>query len=219
MTITGTHYDLLGVTRAATAPELKAAYRRLMRSHHPDLAGASGAAMSQRVNAAYTVLSDPAARRDYDYEIREPVPAETGAPAPQPAPEPAEAPAPLPPQPTATAARRHPMTIPLVLIALAATALFALVAGWTGPSVPSGIRLGLIVVAAAALRLISGRCRIISRLVLTFGGLIGPLGLLGWEPFASLAAQTAPMALLAMTVLGPLIWGARRAWQIRSTED
>ena len=219
MTMTGTQYDLLGVSRAATAPELKAAYRRLMRSCHPDLAGAGGAAMSQRVNAAYTVLSDPAARRDYDYEIREPVPAETGAPAPQPAPGPAEAPAPPPPQLTATSARRHPMTIPLVLTAVAAAALFALVAGWTGPSVPSGIRLGLIGVAAAALRLISGRRRIISRLVLTFGGLIGPLSLLGWEPFAGLAAQTAPAALIAMTVLGPLIWGTRRTWRRRSTEE
>ena len=215
MTMTGTQYDLLGVSRAATAPELKAAYRRLMRSCHPDLAGAGGAAMSQRVNAAYTVLSDPAARRDYDFEIREPAAPERTAPVPQPS-----SGTPTPQEHAAkTATGRHPLTVPVVLTALAAAALFALVAEWMNPSMPaSGARLGLLVVAVAALRLISGRRRIVSRLVLTFGGLIGPLGLLGWAPFATLAAQTAPLALLAMTVLGPLIWGARRAWRMLSTE-
>jgi curved DNA-binding protein len=62
------YYKVLGVARKASAKEIKAAYRRLARQHHPDLN--KGSAEAERrfkeVNEAYEVLSDPEKRRRYD---------------------------------------------------------------------------------------------------------------------------------------------------------
>ncbi|MFP5322691.1 MAG: J domain-containing protein [Acidimicrobiia bacterium] len=67
------HYEELGVAPTATPAEIRAAYVALARRHHPDrLAGRDegertlGAARMARVNAAWTVLSDPAKRAAYD---------------------------------------------------------------------------------------------------------------------------------------------------------
>lgn len=67
------HYDELGVAPTASAAEIRAAYVALARQHHPDRMGASSdvvraesAARMARVNAAWTVLSDPARRASYD---------------------------------------------------------------------------------------------------------------------------------------------------------
>jgi DnaJ domain len=61
-----THYELLCVSPTATADEIRAAYRRLIRMYHPDVAGAAGAAMTLRLNAAQSALLDPTARSQYD---------------------------------------------------------------------------------------------------------------------------------------------------------
>lgn len=61
------HYATLGVTRNATPEEIKRAYRRLAREHHPDANrdDAAGERFKQ-VSHAYEVLSDPAKRERYD---------------------------------------------------------------------------------------------------------------------------------------------------------
>lgn len=63
-----TLYETLGVSRGASPDELKQAWRRLARLHHPDRnPGDPGAAERlAAINAAYTVLSDPTKRRAYD---------------------------------------------------------------------------------------------------------------------------------------------------------
>jgi len=70
----GSHYEVLGVSVAATAEEIKSAYRRLVKYHHPDslLAKKDGAAAERirQINAAYAVLKDPQARREYDRQLR-----------------------------------------------------------------------------------------------------------------------------------------------------
>lgn len=60
-------YAILGVARAATADDIRAAYRRLVRTLHPDVNKAADAqARFTEVQEAYDVLSDPEKRRLYD---------------------------------------------------------------------------------------------------------------------------------------------------------
>ena len=63
-----TLYDALQLPRAASLDEVRAAYRRLAREHHPDRAGADGVAMT-RINQAYEVLSNPERRARYDHSL------------------------------------------------------------------------------------------------------------------------------------------------------
>ena len=64
-----THYDVLGVPSSASADEVKRAYHRRAREHHPDVhVGSSGDPMVE-VNVAWAVLGDPVRRRTYDREL------------------------------------------------------------------------------------------------------------------------------------------------------
>jgi DnaJ-class molecular chaperone len=62
------YYKTLGVDRKASDKEIKQAYRRLARKHHPDLNPDDKQAESRfkEINAAYQVLSDPEKRKKYD---------------------------------------------------------------------------------------------------------------------------------------------------------
>lgn len=62
-----THYQVLGVSANFTSKELRSAFRRLARMHHPDRSKASDAAdrFIEIVNA-YEVLNDPDRRESYE---------------------------------------------------------------------------------------------------------------------------------------------------------
>ncbi|KAL3527216.1 hypothetical protein ACH5RR_011872 [Cinchona calisaya] len=66
-------YDVLGIPRGATSDEIKAAYRRLAKGCHPDVAAidekSSFADEFIKVHAAYSTLSDPDKRADYDRRL------------------------------------------------------------------------------------------------------------------------------------------------------
>ena len=61
-------YQTLGVARAASAEDIKLAFRKLARVHHPDVAKdkVAGETKFKEINEAYEVLSDPEKRRRYD---------------------------------------------------------------------------------------------------------------------------------------------------------
>ena len=60
-------YGELGISREADNNEIKSAYRRLARQHHPDVNPDPAAAHRfARLNEAYHILSDPARRIWYD---------------------------------------------------------------------------------------------------------------------------------------------------------
>jgi curved DNA-binding protein len=62
------YYNILGVNRAATEKDIKTAYRRLARQHHPDVNPGNKAAEEKfkEINEAYEVLSDAEKRKKYD---------------------------------------------------------------------------------------------------------------------------------------------------------
>jgi formylglycine-generating enzyme required for sulfatase activity len=84
------YYELLDVAPSASAEEIKSAYRIQAQLHHPDrLHGANDKVRQyaeerlKKINAAYSVLSDTAKRRDYDLRLRQ-----NARPAPEEAPQP-----------------------------------------------------------------------------------------------------------------------------------
>jgi DnaJ-class molecular chaperone len=62
------YYSTLGVAKTATDKELKQAFRKLARKHHPDVNPGDKSAESKfkEINEAYEVLGDPAKRKKYD---------------------------------------------------------------------------------------------------------------------------------------------------------
>src|SRR5258706_10660499 len=62
------YYSTLGVAKTAAEKEIKQAYRKLARKHHPDVNpnDKSAEAKFKALNEAYEVLGDPAKRKKYD---------------------------------------------------------------------------------------------------------------------------------------------------------
>lgn len=60
-------YEVLGVNKSASDAEIKSAYRKLARAHHPDIDKSAGAAERfKEISEAYQVLSDSGKRKTYD---------------------------------------------------------------------------------------------------------------------------------------------------------
>src|SRR5579864_987720 len=62
------YYAVLGVPRTASEKEIKTAYRKLARKHHPDVnpGDKKSENLFKEIGEAYSVLSDPEKRKKYD---------------------------------------------------------------------------------------------------------------------------------------------------------
>ncbi|MEP7201044.1 MAG: DnaJ domain-containing protein [Ilumatobacteraceae bacterium] len=67
-----THYEVLGIDRTASTSQVRAAFRRQARAHHPDTSRSGSAESLTPVNEAWRVLGDPALRRAYDRSLDAP---------------------------------------------------------------------------------------------------------------------------------------------------
>ena len=67
------YYAALGVPRDANAEQIKKAYRKLARQHHPDVSKTPGTdAKFKEIGEAYATLKDPEKRAAYDELGRRP---------------------------------------------------------------------------------------------------------------------------------------------------
>lgn len=67
-------YKILDITKSATEPELKAAYRKQAMQFHPDRNSGNKQAEEKfkQISMAYDILSDPIKRADYDHQFQSP---------------------------------------------------------------------------------------------------------------------------------------------------
>ncbi len=78
-----THYEVLEISTGATAEEVRAAFQRLAKIHHPDRSDdPSSTDKFIEIKTAYEVLSDARRRSDYDRLIAPPKPAPKMEPQP-----------------------------------------------------------------------------------------------------------------------------------------
>jgi len=79
---TANHYDTLGLDRRCTTAQVRAAYRRLVKQHHPDVNHTEPEATKrvQALNTAHATLSDPVRRAVYDRELDGDSPAAPASP-------------------------------------------------------------------------------------------------------------------------------------------
>ncbi|MED6127457.1 hypothetical protein PIB30_088301, partial [Stylosanthes scabra] len=65
------YYELLGVSTESNAQQIREAYRKLQKKHHPDIVGQKGHEYTLLLNEAYEVLMRNDLKRKYDESIKQ----------------------------------------------------------------------------------------------------------------------------------------------------
>ena len=65
----GSLYEVLKIKQSASAADIKKAYRRMAKIHHPDASSSPDGCEFIQIRDAYETLSDPMARSAYDVSI------------------------------------------------------------------------------------------------------------------------------------------------------
>lgn len=124
MTRGQTYYELLGLTQDATAPQIRGAYLRLIKQHHPDGAGNDRTDARPElvpiINRCYATLKDPQKRAAYDAELALRSPPARKLASPQ----------------AASTARRHRRWLLYAIVALGSVTSIAAVAQFASPGSP-----------------------------------------------------------------------------------
>ena len=60
------YYKILGIGKDASQKEIKSAYRSLAKKHHPDVTGKKNDEQFKNIQEAYSTLSNPEKRSNYD---------------------------------------------------------------------------------------------------------------------------------------------------------
>lgn len=63
------YYKILGISRTENTSGIQAAFRKLAKAHHPDVAGSEKTRHFQEITEAYCTLCDPETRKDYNQNL------------------------------------------------------------------------------------------------------------------------------------------------------
>ncbi len=61
-------YNILGIERTAERSEIKAAFKKLVKKHHPDISGPENAEKFKNILKAYEIIKDPMKRKMHDID-------------------------------------------------------------------------------------------------------------------------------------------------------
>lgn len=68
MNLNKDYYTTLGVQKTATSDQIKSAFRKLAKQHHPDAKEGNDETMIKEINEAYNVLNEDKSRKQYDLQ-------------------------------------------------------------------------------------------------------------------------------------------------------
>ena len=223
-----THYDTLLVAPTATDDEIRAAFRKLARMHHPDVAGERGAVMMGKINEAYEMLRAES-RVAYDLSLVRPAadvpveeePAAWGTVDEDWTDEQVDRDTDVPVNPVVTLVEKPVSPAGLVTsisgALLLTAALVALYFQWTENMVEMGNwRITVPFAAVAAIvQLFKQRFGWKLTLMLSVTTMCWPLGSLGVWGFQSWTESLGLLASVAISLLGPATWMLRSAFNRR----
>lgn len=70
MNLNKDYYNILGISKTANSEQIKSAFRKLAKQHHPDAKEGNDETMIKEINEAYTILNEDVSKRQYDTQSK-----------------------------------------------------------------------------------------------------------------------------------------------------